>query len=153
MLRGRPRKPEAVKAAEGQRSHFTRADLFKRLESATEAVKGRPEMPLAFEPSEADESQTIALKQRAQHYWSIMLDDLEREGRLYVMDGPILQAAAQTQAMMDIAFAEGRSKVFAELSQSYRQFADRLGLNPASRSKLPAQAKPQVDPLEAAMCM
>lgn len=152
MLRGRPRKPEAVKAGEGHRSHVTRAELFARLETGADATHGRPDLPLAFEISEADEPHTQALKQRAQHYWSIMLEDLEREGRLCVMDGPIISAAAQTQALMDKAFDEGDSRRFTELSQAYRQFADRLGLNPASRSKLPTQTKPTVSALDSALC-
>lgn len=151
-MRGRPRKPESLKAAEGYRSHTTRAELFSRLQSATEAVRGRPDLPLSFRASKADEPRTKALKTRARHYWSLMLDDLEREGRLYLMDAPFISAAAQTRALMDFAFEQLADAAHNNLGQAYRQYCDRLGLNPSSRSKLPQQAKPAVSALDSALC-
>lgn len=152
MMRGRPRKPEPLKAEEGFRGHRTRAELFARLGAASEATKGRPPLPAALRTTKADDPQTRQRLKWAREHWSYLLEELEREGRLYQMDGGVLSSMALLFAGVIESGRAGDWNNAEKISAKYLQCADRVGLHAAARSKLPQQAKPAISALESDLC-
>lgn len=166
-MAGRPRKPLALKAMQGDTRQRGALRHIESLEASFQSRRGRPPFPeeLRFRPIPAFglEGEALAAHKQAEAarraflataaaHWEYIVSSLEADGLACPSDGGILTSTALCYAMMIEAAQTGKVSSFVDLSQRYMQAADRCGLNESARAKLPRQPGNKVDEREAALC-
>jgi len=149
---GRPRKPDALKAIEGNRGHRTRAELLRERETAITSSRGCPPMPAALEDRPEDEDATRIILASAREHWEYLCDVLSKDNLLGQADQGVLTSACLAFAAMAEAGRSGAMKTYLAAAAEYRSLADRMGMNEAARARLPKKPESNVDPLEATLC-
>lgn len=152
---GRKRKPEALVAIEGRRSHLTKAQIAER-QRAPGFTRAGVEPPAHLDGIALDtwirlagefdrigmlnETTLTALEGACVAYGRAVIADktIAEEGQTFMTDnGPRAHPAV---------------KISHESWMRYRAFAVEFGMTPASEGKILAPAAPKSDPIEDAMC-
>lgn len=137
-MRGRPRKPIPIRAAEGDTQKKGSRKHAAIMEAALEAKRGMPECPPGMDPV-------------AKRHWQYLADGLHREGLLAEIDGGSLVTAATAYSAM-IATHKAKDYVaWEKASGRYMQIADRLGLHESARAKF-TKKQTTGDAIADAMC-
>ncbi|HWJ41006.1 MAG TPA: hypothetical protein VNT29_07725 [Candidatus Limnocylindrales bacterium] len=158
-MTGRPPTPISTKRANGDTRKLGAMMFQESLFGTWEPRRGRPKFPagLRFRPI-AGEGASVASARKsrlalARAHWKSVADQLEAEGKLFLVDEGVLTGLAMSYALMIETGQEGDVKLYKEVSQRYMQLTDRMGLNESARVRIPGSGRePSKDPLMGAMC-
>lgn len=126
-MAGRPRKPAALKAIEGNRG---KRDLPQPL-----PLQGLPEFPSGLTPE-------------GENFWRLVAGELGAVGVAKRIDGPALQLAAQAWEWTQRANAAYDLDSFRKAAATWIALSAKLGLTPVDRAKLELAATEAPDPTE-----
>ena len=142
-MAGRPRKPIALKAVEGDRSRIGALRHAEEIAGAFIAKRGRPPFPPSLEEREPATDEQMAAELRrsaARQHWEYLCSTLESDRLLCVHDAGVLEGMCWNHANQMELFAAGEVKLAASLQAEYRSSAIQVGLTESARAKMP---KPQ----------
>lgn len=143
-MAGRPRKPIALKRAEGDTRQRGSNKHEQSLAAAWEARRGMPDMPKG-------------LDYYAKQYWQTTAEGLAAEGLLATIDEGMLTATALIYGELRKAAKERDRRGLCELTQRFIHCCDRMGLNESARAKLATSpgmlpmARPKAPPIDPMM--
>lgn len=123
-MAGRPKKPGATKALEGNRS---RRKIPKAL-----PLQGLPEKP-------------EGLSDVGERFWKLVSGELGAIGVAKRIDGPGLTLCAQAWEFTQVCFANGDIDGFSKAVTKWLALAGRYGLTAADRERLTIAATDNVD--------
>lgn len=156
-MAGRPRKPVALKAAQGDTRKIGALRFAEEMAGTFVALRGRPPMPESLMerelPRDADDAMVEAEVRReaALKHWEYLCSTLESDGLLCVHDGGVLAGMAWNYALQMELWAAGDSKQAALLQNEYRRSALEVGLTEVARARMTKPSKPQMNEMDLAL--
>lgn len=149
-MAGRPRKPIAKVAADGDTRKLGAHKHQERIEKAFIARRGYPPSPpslVEVELSKESSDKEVACeirRENARAHYEYICQQLEADGLLCPADNGMLEGMAMNYAMQRACFEAGAVKEFDILQRAYMQAANLVGLNESARAKIPKPDKPQL---------
>ncbi len=139
-MRGRTPIPIELKRQQGDTRQRGARKFEESLKGAVEGPRGKVEPP-------------AGLRKRAKEHFGDLVEALDAMSVLSTADiGTITIAAVAYDGMMAAQRGKDRNwKTVVDCMQRYNQAADRLGLSPSARARLPKVIPPEADDLEAAL--
>ena len=141
-MAGRPRKPIALAAAQGDRGKCGALRHAEAIAASFIAQRGRPPFPSSLAVRELGRDASDAAvaaeirREAAREHWEYICSTLESEGLLCIHDGGILEGMAWNHANQMECFAAGAVKMAATLQSEYRASSNLVGLNEVARAKI-----------------
>ncbi len=142
---GRPRKPLALVALEGDTRKIGAKKHAKLTDPGVITRRGRPTMPRALQSCKGDDAAVRRRLTVAREHWRYLADALERARMLTDLDEGMLTTTALNYALALEAARRGEAREYERLQQRYLQAADRMGLKESARAKSEA-VRPPIGP-------
>lgn len=156
-MAGRPRKPAALKARDGDTRKVGALRHAEEIANAFIARRGRPPLPaslkerdLSRESTEAEVASEIR-REAARVHWEYICNALGSEGLLCPLDGGVLEGLAWNHALQMECFAAGQVGLALKLQAEYRATASVVGLHEVARAKMPKPKSTELSTEEAAL--